>query len=458
MNTMSAAKHVVAVVGAGPAGIYATDTLAKNEVAVLLLNRDVRPGGLAEYGIYPDKHRMKNGLRRTFRRIIEHPHVVYYGNVLVARDGDISLEQLQAMGIEAILVTVGAQGTKWLGIPGEDLTGVYHAKELVYHYNKLPPFSTRTFHIGNRVALIGVGNVMVDVAHWLIAEKRVAEVIAVARRGPAEVKFDREEFAAIVANLDLEAFEAEIARVRPVMEAVGQDPEEAKAYILSAMEKAAPRVSDTRFCFRFLASPRRILGDEQGRVAGLEVENTTLERKNGDTRARGLGTTDVLNVDTVIFCIGDQVDPRLGLPVQGGAYATAPEPRFPVKGESYEAFDPSTGQPIEGIFVAGWARRPSRGLVGVARKDGVQAAQAVLQYLNTRPPLTAEAVTERLDTVRQHLSRLGKPVVTKEDWFLLLEVEAEEAKRRGVPEFRFATVEEMLTAIARAREVTLDQR
>ena len=455
---MGTVKHVVAVVGAGPAGIYATDTLAKNGVYVFLFNRDIRPGGLAEYGIYPDKHRMKAGLRRTFRRIIEHPNVAYYGNVLVAREGDISLDALQALGMQAILVTVGAQGTKWLGIPGEDLIGVYHAKELVYHYNKLPPFSTKTFLIGERVALIGVGNVMVDVAHWLIEEKKVQEVIAVARRGPAEVKFDRDEFAAIAANLDLEALEAEIERVRPVMEAVGQDPEKAKAYILSALEKASPRTSDTRFRFRFLASPHRILGDHQRRVIGLEVEKTTLERKNGDTKARGVGTTEVLDVDTVIFCIGDQVDPGLGLPVQWGAYATAPEPRFPVKGESYEAYDPEAGRPIEGVFVAGWARRPSRGLVGVARKDGVQGAQAVLQYLATQPTLDQQEVDKRRHAVDQHLAQRNKPVVTKEDWLLLLEIEAQEAERRGVPEFKFATVEEMLAAIARAKELALSHK
>lgn len=451
---MAEVAHVVAVIGAGPAGIYASDELVKKGVHVILLNRDIRPGGLAEYGIYPDKHRMKEGLRRIFRRILSNPHIEYYGNVLVGQDGDITLEALRDLGMEAILVTTGAQGTKWLGMPGEDLEGVYHAKEVVYHYNGLPPYSTRTFTIGRRVALIGVGNVMVDVAHWLIDRRQVDEVIAVARRGPAEVKFDVEEFAAIAAYLDLEALEAEIQRVRPVMEAVGQDPEAAKAYILSALKKAGPRKSNTRFRFRFLASPRRILGDEAGRVVGLEVENTTLVPKNGDTKAQGLGTTDVLDVDTVIFCIGDQVDPRLGLPVQWGAYATSPHPRFPVDGESYEAYDPETGQPMEGIFVAGWARRPSKGLVGVARKDGTHGAEAVWQYLQTLPPLTPAEVERRRTLVREHLMKQGKPVVTKEDGFLLLEAEAQEAQRRGLPEFKYTTVEEMLAAIARMREAT----
>ncbi len=447
--------YLAGVVGAGPAGLFGAEKLASEGVHVVLFNRDIRPGGLAEYGIYPDKHRMKEGLRRTFRRILERPNIEYYGNVSIGKQGDITLEELRELGLQVILVTTGAQGTKWLGIPGEDLDGVYHAKDIVFHYNKLPPFSSMEFHIGRKVALIGVGNVMVDVARWLIREKKVDEVVAVARRGPAEVKFTKEEFETIAANLDVEALEKEIERVAPVMRAVGQDPEQAKAFILSARERALPRVSDTRFYFRFLSSPRRILGDEQGRVAGLEVENTTLVRTNGDTKAKKLGTTYVLDVDTVIYCIGDQVDPNLGLPVKWGAYVTNPNPRFPVEGESYEAFDPEKGEPIEGIFVAGWARRPSRGLVGTARKDGTRGATAALMYLRTQEPLSAEELEARLNKVRERLHSLGKPVVTKEDWFLLLEVERREAERLGVPEFKFATNEEMLAAIERARQEKL---
>lgn len=443
-------SYLAAVIGAGPAGIYAAEKLAKEGVYVVLLNRDVKPGGLAEYGIYPDKIKMKNGLRRQFRRVLSHPNIEYYGNVLVGEKGDISLNTLRDLGFQAILVTVGAQGTKWLGIPGEDLKRVYHAKEIVYHYNKLPPYSTYRFDIGRKVALIGVGNVMADLARWLVREVKVDEVVAVARRGPAEVKFTREEFESVAGNLDLEAFEAEMARVEPVMRQVGQDPAKAREFILSAVKKAPPRVSDTRFYFRFLSQPHRILDDGTGHAGGLEVENTTLVPRNGDTKAKGLGTTEVLDVDTVIFCIGDQVDPSLGLPTRWGAYATSPNPRFPVEGESYEAYDPERQEPIDGIFVAGWARRPSKGLVGTARKDGTNGATAVVMYLRTLAPLSPEELEQRLHALRAYLNALGKPVVTKEDWLRLEEVERAEAERRGLPEFKFATTEEMLAVLQKA--------
>ncbi|MCJ7658953.1 MAG: FAD-dependent oxidoreductase, partial [Anaerolineales bacterium] len=163
-------KYAVAVVGAGPAGLYASRKLADEGVQVVLINRDIKPGGLAEYGIYKDKHKMKAGLRKQFRRILEAPEIRYFGNVIVGEKGDLTLEDLEGIGFQALLVTVGAQGTKWLGLPGEDLQRVYHAKDVVYHYNQLPPFSQQDFAIGKRVAVIGVGNVMIDIALWLVRD------------------------------------------------------------------------------------------------------------------------------------------------------------------------------------------------------------------------------------------------------------------------------------------------
>ena len=129
--------YLVAVIGAGPAGLFGARELANQGARVVLFNRDIKPGGLAEYGIYPSKHTMKEGLRRQFRQVLDNPNINYYGNVMIGTEGDFSLDDLRAMGFQAILVTAGAQGTKWLGLPGEDLTGVYQAKDVVYFYNKL---------------------------------------------------------------------------------------------------------------------------------------------------------------------------------------------------------------------------------------------------------------------------------------------------------------------------------
>lgn len=446
MSTENQSKYAVAVIGAGPAGLFGARQLASGGARVVLFNRDIKPGGLAEYGIYPTKHKMKEGLRKQFRQILQIPELDYYGNITIGEKGDLTLADLRAVGFQALLVTVGAQGTKWLGLPGEDIArGVYHAKDIVYHYNKLPPYSQKKFYIGQRAALVGAGNVMLDIGRWLIRQLKIGEVVAVVRRGPAEVKFDKKEMESVAANLDLKALDEEIARVAPVMEAIGQDVQAAKDFILSALQKAEEPVSDSRFRFEFLATPVRILGDSNGQVCGLEIEETNLVPANGDTIAKGTGVKRVIDVDTVVFCIGDKVDMTFGLPVKWNQFVKNPNPRYPASGISYEVMDPTTEQPIEGTFVAGWSREASHGLVGVARKDGESGAQAVMQYLQSLPPL--ENLQGVLENVNKIIGKLDKPVITKDDIQRLEAIEQAEAERRMLEEFKFATNEEMLAAI-----------
>lgn len=443
-------RHIVAIVGAGPAGLFAARELATQGVQVVLFNRDIKPGGLAEYGIYPDKIKMKTGLRAQFRQILELPNIEYYGNVVIGQQGDLTLDDLRQMGFQAILVAAGAQGTKWLGLPGEHLRGVYHAKDVVYHYNKLPPFSQQDLEIGKRVAIIGVGNVMMDIARYLISVRKVDEVVAFARRGPAEIKFDRKELEAVVANLDLAAFDREIERVAREMRTLGQHPEVAKEFIHSAAARGVWMQSHTLFWIRFLSSPRRILDDGSGRVGGLEVEDNRLVLEDGEVKARGLGKFQVFDVDTVIFAIGDRVDENLGLPVHNFAFDKNPNPRFPIEGESYEAYDSEKDQPIEGVFVAGWSRKASSGLVGVARKDGVNGARAVLQYVANLPP----AAPDVLEKMQKALERLLHPVVSKDALKLLETAEQAKMQELGVEDFKFASNQEMLEVMGLLKAVS----
>ncbi|HSN73602.1 MAG TPA: hypothetical protein VL334_00770, partial [Anaerolineae bacterium] len=114
-------------------------------------------------------------------------------------------------------------------------------------------------------------------------------------------------------------------------------------------------------------------------------------------------------------------------------------------------FDPDSGQPIEGVFVAGWARKASDGLVGIARKDGTLGAQAVLQYLAAQRSLLATDVDSGLAQVQNRLSLLGKPVITKPNWQRLEAAEQAEALRLGLEAFKFESNEEMLAVISLAQ-------
>lgn len=428
-------QYFVAIVGAGPAGLFGARELANAGARVVIFNRDIKPGGLAEYGIYPDKHTMKEGLRKQFRSVLDNPSIDYYGNVTVGAQGDLSLDDLRALGFQAILVTAGAQGTKWLGLPGEHFTGVYHAKDVVYFYNKLPPFAQKPYRFGKRCAIVGAGNVMMDIARYLMREQKVEEVIAVVRRGPAEVKFDKKEMEHVIANLDLVALDAEIARVTRIMQSIGQDPAASKATILEAQPRAEAKTSESRFRFEFLASPTQMYGDANGFLTQLEIEDNTLVLKDGDTKARGTGNKRLLDVETVIFAIGDKVDESFGLPVEWNEFVKNKTPKFPIDGISFEST-------FEDVFVGGWSRKASDGLVGYARKDGTNASKAVWQYLQTLSPSTADA-----EAVAGKVHSLDKPIVTKTDIKRLEAIEAEEAQKRGLEEFKFNNNEEMLNAM-----------
>lgn len=431
---MNESRYFVAVIGAGPAGLFGARELANQGAHVVLFNRDIKPGGLAEYGIYPEKHIMKDGLRKQFRGAMDNPNLEYYGNIVIGNSGDITLDELRGFGFDAILVSAGAQGTKWLGLPGEDLEGVYHAKEVVYGYNKLPPYSQKNFHFGKRCAIIGAGNVMVDIARHLINVQNVEEVTAIVRRGPAEVNFTKEEMKHLISYLDMDEFDKELTRVKPALEAVQQDLEIGRKKVLDSLAKADPKTANAKFHFDFLASPISMSG-ENGLLTHLEVEDNILVEKNGNISAKGTGIKRTLDVDTVIFAIGDKVDDSFGLPTEWNEFIKNKEPRFPVDGISYEST-------VDGVFVGGWSRKASEGLVGYARKDGINASKAVWQFLQSKEPANAnqEAVTAKI-------KGLNKPIITKEDVKRLEAVEIEEAKKRGLEEFKFASNEEMLQAM-----------
>jgi ferredoxin--NADP+ reductase len=315
----------------------------------------------------------------------------------------------------------------------------------VFHYNLLPPFSEKKYLLGKHVAIVGAGNVMMDVAHYLIRVCKVDEVVAVVRRGPADVKFTRKEMESVASNLDLALLGAEFARVTPIMQSAGQNPVAAKAAFTDALPKALPPISQTRFRFEFMATPVRVTGDWINGVTGLKVEENTLVAVDGNIKARGTGITHQIEADTIIFAIGDTVDKDFCVPIYNDSYVTVKEPRFLVDNLSYEAFNPDTNSPMERVFLAGWARQASTGLVGYARKDGENAADAMLAYLHTQMPMRdLENVLEKFE---QRLGETHERLVDKPHLAKLEEIEKNEAQKRGVEEYKFPTNDEMFTAM-----------
>ena len=441
-------QATVYVVGAGPAGLFAARKIANAGHHVIILNRDIKPGGLAEYGIYPRKFHMKNGLRKQFAKILSMPNIDYIGNVRVRSDERLTINALKEWQPAAIVIAVGAQGTKKLGIPGEDSKGVYSAKDFVYHYNLLPPFATQDFSTGRRVAIVGMGNVMVDIARWLMIDQpgeKPNEVIVIARRGPFEVKFDNKEFDEIEAFLDRKLFQEELKRVAEACRAVGQDVDQVKDTTFPWLNTQPEKPGPSKLTFRFLSSPIAIEPGPDGRIQRLRIVENVLVADGDGTRAKATDREVSLDVDTLIFAIGDLADPALGLPYNKNSYVTNSDPSDPDRA-AYEVFDPASGRVLEGMFVVGWARKASEGLVGKARFDAEHGVDFVLKYLERAEKAPTPTTAELLREMR----RSGIEAVTKDDVTRLSQVEAQQAAALGLPEFKFSTNEEMLRAIGAA--------
>jgi len=444
-------KHVVIVAGAGPAGMAVAAALGKAGHEVIILNRDIKFGGLAEYGIFPSKLKLRGGLRKQYWELLDQPHVHYFGNVSIGKGKDLTVEDVRALGASAIVFSIGAQGTKAIGVEGDSAKGVYHAKDVVYHFNRLPGFGDRPFDMGKHVAVIGAGDVMVDIAHWLTRYKKVERVTAIVRRGPAERKYNPKEIRAICANMDLDGIKKEFDRIKDRLVAVGQNPDEIMKGLLEEFTKCEPTVSQTKMGFRFLASPKRILVDGHNQVRALEMEDNKLEPKGEDTAAVGLKHYYEFPCESVVFAVGDKVDETVGLPYKGGVYVTCPNKTSNDPDDAlFQAYDEASGKIVDGVFLAGWARKASEGLVGVAKRDGDWCAEVVLRYLATKTAANpANAVLEKLRTLLKE--RKSRPVDVRG----LRALETAEKGHKGptdcIGEFKFVTNQEMLALIERVK-------
>jgi ferredoxin--NADP+ reductase len=435
----------VFVVGAGPAGLFAAQKIARAGHTVILFNRDIKPGGLAEYGIYPVKEKMKTGLRKQFAKILALPNLTYFGHVPVGDKYVLPLGALRDFNPAAVVFAIGAQGTKKLGLPGEEARGIYSAKDFVFHYNLLPPFASQDFSTGKRIAIIGMGNVMVDIARWVMQDdpnRRTEEVTVIARRGPFEVKFDEKEFAHIEAHLDTKALEDELKRVKDRIANVNQDIAKVPEVSFPILNRPFREPAQPRLKFRFLSGPRQIHPDANSRIHRLTVTDNLLVPRNGGTAAKGTDQTSDLEFDTMIFAIGDIVDPTVGLPNDGWNYTTNPDSSDADRA-AYEVFDSEAGKLYRGDYVVGWARKASEGLVGKARFDAERGAEHVLAYLESAADTKAASVEE----VANRLARKNIRAVTKDDLEYLGRAEAAQAKQRGLVSFKFAANREMLAAI-----------
>lgn len=430
----------VAVVGTGPAGMYAAeDLLLHTNAEVTLVDRLPVAGGLVRYGVAPD-HPATKKVGDTFRRFHAHPRVRMHLGLDVGRD--ISVEELAAHH-DAVVYAVGASADRRLGIPGEDLPGSISATAFVAWYNAHPEVAPDAVGLSaERVVVVGNGNVALDVARILVADPdalagtdiadhaltalragSVREVVLLGRRGPEDAAYTRSE---LLALKHLEGVELVVddrdARTGASIEAAG--PQD-KAAVLQGVSRARvdfslPPAPGRRIVFQFHSSAAEVLGEEAVRAVRV---------------TSGSGEQEIA-AGMLLRAVGYRGVPVAGLPFDEDT-GTVPHEAGRV-----------TGRP--GTYVVGWIKRGPSGGIGAnrtcaAETIGTLLADAVAGSLPTptAPPKAFHRLARRRN--RQVVDARGLAAIER--------AELTRGRRAGRPRVKLATVLELVAAAKGGRWV-----
>lgn len=425
----------IAIFGAGPSGLFLADALLKGHpgpLSIDVIDRLPAPYGLVRYGVAPDHPKIKSVIN-TFAKTFADERVRFLGNV--AFGVDLTLEDVRRH-YDAAAYAVGAAVDRALGIPGENLPGNFSSTEFVAWYSGHPDQHGRTIALdAEAVAVIGVGNVAVDVTRILakhvdelratdvpegvltaLEASRVRDIYLIGRRGPAQAKFTTPELRELgeIPNADvivdpkqLELDEAS-ANVVAAKQALQRNLE-----VLREFAARKPEGRPRRIHLVFLASPVGIEGED--RVRELVVERNRLDEREN---AVGTGVFDRIPVQMIFRAVGYRGIPLPGLPFDARANV--------VRNEGGRVVD-DAGVRVVGQYVAGWIKRGPTGVIGTNKADAAETARAILADLPSLPP-APEGSEAALDALLQ--SR-GVRVCWWEDWLAIDRYERELGRQSG---------------------------
>ena len=457
----------IAVIGSGPAAFYAVEHFFKQaalDVEVDMFERLPTPHGLVRYGVAPDHPKIKT-VTRAYDTIASHPRFRFFGNVDFGRH--LTLADL-ARHYHQVIFATGAQTDRHMGIPGEDLAGSHAATEFVAWYNGHPDYRDCQFDLSvERAAVVGVGNVAIDVARILVrtteelvktdiaayaldalANSRIKEVFLLGRRGPLQAAFTNPEVKEIGEMPDADVVvRPEDVQLDPLSQAqldAAQDRTlTRKVEILQGYSLRQPEGKRRRLHVRFLVSPVEIIGDEHGHVRRMRlVRNRLVASSRGGTSAEPTGEFEELDVGLVFRSVGYRGVALAGVPFD--------ERSGVVPNEKGRVIDPERKEPMRGLYVSGWIKRGPSGVIGTNKPDSVETVNAMLEDAaagaHWQPEETDPRAIEALVLSRQPFA------VTYADWRRLDALECSNGQACGRPRLKFSAIEEMLAALGRTAQ------
>jgi ferredoxin--NADP+ reductase len=444
----------VAVVGSGPAGFYAAGALlgADPPAEVDLFERLPTPWGLVRLGVAPDHPNIK-AVSRVFEKTATKPGFRFLGNVDVGRD--VTHEELAVL-YDAVVYSVGAQTDRRLGIPGEDLAGSWPATAFVAWYNGHPDFTDLRFDLDvERAVVIGNGNVAVDVARMLaLAESELAttdttdaaieailfsrleEIVVLGRRGPVQAAFTNPELVELteLADADLIVDPADL-ELDAASEAALADDAMARRNldVLREVAVTPPSGKRRRVVLRFLASPVTIHGDD--RVESIEIVRNRLEvDASGRVAAVPTDEREVIPCGLVLRSVGYR-----GVPVEAVPFDERACVIPNLVGRVLDAH----GDPIPGLYCAGWIKRGPSGVIGTNKKDATETVEALLADAAAGSLPRSSAAARGVDAL---LAERGVHVVDQAGWAAIDAAERAAGEPLGRPRVKLCTWDELLAA------------
>lgn len=454
----------VAIIGAGPAGFYTAGHFFKQSdlsVEVDLYDKLPTPFGLVRAGVAPDHQKIKS-VTRVYDKTASMPGFRFFGNVELGKH--IHVDDLRDH-YHQICYTTGAQVDRRLGIPGEDLEGSHSATDFVAWYNGHPEYAHLKFDLSQeRVGIVGVGNVAVDVARILcrtyeelaatdiadyaleaLRESKVREVYMLGRRGPAQAAFTNPEAKELGelpgADICVLPQEATLdAASQAFLDANPDRKTQRKVEFLQDFAQRVPEGKPRKLTLRFLVSPVELSGDEAGRVNGMRlVKNELYQNEAGQLRPRQTDTFEDLPVGLVFRSVGYRGVALAGVPFYD-RWGIIPS-------DGGRVLDSMEGEPVLGEYAAGWIKRGPSGVIGTNKACAVETVKGMLEDLGEgkilNPSKPERSAIDSLIEARQ------PDYFTYEDWKRLDEMEIKRGEAQGRPRVKYIWDYEMLEALER---------
>lgn len=443
----------IAIIGSGPAGFYAAEALLKRTdtaVHVDMFDRLPTPYGLVRGGVAPDHQNIK-AVTRVYEKTAARPTFRFLGNVCLGRD--ITVDDLR-QHYHQIVYAVGNEADRRLGIPGEGMMRCTPASVFIGWYNGHPDYRQAQIDLSMaRVAVIGNGNVAVDIARILLRspaelektdiaehaletlrQSQVREVFILGRRGPEQAAFTPAELKELgeMEGVDPVVAPGELAGCN-IPESEGSSQQEKNLKILQSFAARQPLAANKKLHLRFFVSPVEVMAGADGGVAGLALEkNRLVAQPDGSISVRGTGERETLDVGMVLPAIGFAAKQIDGVPYD--------KKTLNIANEDGRVVDPVSRAVVPNEYVVGWARTGPQGLIGSHKPASAYVAG---HMVSDGAGLENRELPEP-DAILNLLKQRGVQTVSFGSWKKLEEVEVARGTRRGAPRDKITDVKAML--------------